>query len=237
MSNNYFLHKVKHELCLVNEIVPLSNEIYSISLPVILPVNKLNASEGRTILQRIIFQHFNSNSSKNIGFKRGRITLSSEPDNFQVHLMLQCEVSQLCEPTESEWISALEKGLEKDYIDPPVASMGKDVYFDAWGIKNYVYDVIIEFWPLENEPYAFECDCFVRYIVPEGEKDTNELDFNKQFYFEVLNGRTKIFNSFIIKNENDPIFFLNNAEILDYEITVNEDGIGRELFAKMYIKR
>lgn len=237
MSNNYYLHKVKHELCLVNEIVPLGNDIYSISMPVILPVNKLNASEGKTILQRLVFQHLNSNSSKNIGFRRGRITLSSEPDNLQVHLMLHCNLEQLTEPTESEWVAALEKGLEKDFLEPPSASMGKDVYFDAWGIKNYVYDVIIEFWPIDDQPYTFECDCFVKYIVPQGESDTNLLDFSKPFHFEILNQRTNLFSPFIIKNESNPVFFLNDAEILDYEVTENDDGIGRELFAKMIIKR
>jgi len=237
MSNNYFLHKVKHELCLVNEIVPLGNEMYSISLPVILPVSKLNASEGKSILQRIVFQHLNSNSSKSIGFKRGRITLSSEPDNFQVHLMMHCSIEQLSEPTETEWIAALERGLEKDHIEPPMASMSKHVYFDAWGVKNYVYDVVIEFWPLEESPCTFECDCIIKYIVPENEEDTNHLDFNKKFNFEILNERTDLFNSFIIKNEHNPIFFLNDSEIIEHELIINEDGIGRELFVKLIVKR
>jgi hypothetical protein len=94
MSNAYFLHKIKHELCFVNKINYLQNQIYAIDMPVIVPVNKLNATDGRLLMQRIIFQQLNSNSAKQIGFLRGLITLSSEPDHFQTHLMLNCTTDQ-----------------------------------------------------------------------------------------------------------------------------------------------
>ena len=48
----YFLHKVKHELCFVNNLVQLNDTVYSVSLPVIDTYTKLHATDGRALLQR-----------------------------------------------------------------------------------------------------------------------------------------------------------------------------------------
>jgi hypothetical protein len=45
----YFLHKVKHELCFVNNVVQLNDTVYSVSFPVIDAYSKLNATDGRAI--------------------------------------------------------------------------------------------------------------------------------------------------------------------------------------------
>ncbi len=235
MDKNYFLHKVKHELCLVNNIVHLNNDVYSISMPVVIPKLKLNATDGRTLMQRIIFQHLNSNASRAIGFLRGMFNLCSEPDNFETHLMLTCPVGQLSEATETEWIRAMENGLDSGQIEPPVASMGKDVYINAWGIQDYIYDMKVEFWPHTEKPNAFQCHCAIKFIKPEGIEETNHLDFESGFNFLIYSEKSNCFVPFLIQNENNPVFFLQEANIVKYELIEDEDGIGRELFVECEI--
>ena len=40
---------------------------------------------------------------------------------------------------------------------------------------------------------------------------------------------------FLIQNENNPVFFLQEANIVKYELIEDEDGIGRELFVECEI--
>lgn len=237
MSSAYYLHKIKHELCFVNDINHLKDLIYSITMPVILPINKLNATDGRALMQRIIFQHFNSNASKQIGFMRGLISLSSEPDKFQTHLMLHCSTGQLTEPTETEWIAAVSNGLDAGNQNLPVATMGSDVQINAWGIKDYIYDVSIEFWPDDQNYKTFNCHCLIKFIKPENEEETNKLDFDLGFNFLIFSRKTFSFVPFLIKDESQPFFFLNDAKILNHSLTVNDDGIGRELFVECKIEK
>jgi hypothetical protein len=237
MSDAYYLHKVKHELCFVNKISHLKDTIYTIDMPVVVPFNKLRATDGRLLLQRIIFQHLNSNSAHLIGFMRGMITICSEPNHFQTHLMLSCSTDQLSEPTETEWIAAVENGLDTGSTLLPTASMGSDVKINAWGINNYIYDVTIELWPSKDEQKTFICDCLIKYIKPEENDLEQELDFDKGFNFLIFSKKTNSFIPFLIKSEDNPFFFLNDCEILDHSITINEDQIGRELFVRCKVTK
>jgi hypothetical protein len=236
MSNSYYLFKIKHELCFVNNILNLGNQIYSIDLPVILPVKKLNATDGRSLMQRIIFQHFNSNASRQIGFLRGMISLCSEPEQFQTHLMLSCSTDQIGEASETEWISAIEKGLDSGLNILPSALISSDVKLNAWGIDKFIYDVKIEFWPDSEESNSFLCDCLVKYIIPEDAENINNFDAELGFNFLLIN-HDKISIPFLIKSESKPYFFMNDAEIIKYEIKIDEDKVGHELFVHCKIKK
>lgn len=231
----YFLHKVKHELCFINDIRFLGDETYSISMPVLMPKSRLTATDGRMLMQRIIFQHFNSGASRAIGFKRGMITICSEPNEFQTHFMLNCSVDQLTEPTENEWIKAIEHGLDYGLDEPPVEAESKNAKLNIWGIKDYIYDLKIEFWPHHDKPNSFLCDCLVKYIIPENEKNINELDFDKGFTFDIFSRKANMHLPFLIKNESKPFFFVNETNILNHEIVVYDDGIGHELFVQCEI--
>jgi hypothetical protein len=237
MSNAYFLHKIKHELCFVNKINYLQNQIYAIDMPVIVPINKLNATDGRLLMQRIIFQQLNSNSAKQIGFLRGLITLSSEPDHFQTHLMLNCTTDQISEPAESEWVAAIENGLDTGNDLLPFATMSSDVKLNAWGIKDYIYDVKIEFYPSNETANAFDCECSIKFINPDQNPNLNVIDFESGFNFLIFSKKSNSFVPFLIRSEEKPYFFLNDAEIINHELIVNEDKIGHELFVKCLIKK
>jgi len=237
MSNSYYLQKIKHELCFVNNINHLGHQVFSIDMPVIVPINKLNATDGRNLLQRIIFQHFSSNASKQIGFMRGLITLSSEPDHFQTHLMLNCTTDQIAEPSETEWISAVENGLDTGFDSLPIATMSSDVKINAWGIDKYIYDVKIEFWPDPDFNNSFICESLIKYIIPENDTQINNLDFELGFNFVIYSKKANAFIPLLIKREDKPYFFMNDCEILEHEISVYDDNIGRELFVKCRIKK
>jgi hypothetical protein len=237
MSSAYYLHKIKHELCFVNNITNLKEQVYSVDMPVIVPVNKLNATDGRSLLQRIIFQHFNSNASKQIGFLRGLITLSSEPDHFQTHLMLNCTTDQISEPTETEWIAAIENGLDTGMQILPLATMSNDVKLNAWGVKDYIYECNIEFWPDTENQKSFICECLVKYINPGGNEEINQFDFESGFNFLIYSRKSNSFIPFLIPSEDRPYFFLNDAELLHHEIMVNEDKIGHELFVRCRVTK
>lgn len=237
MSSAYYLHKIKHELCFVNDIVNLKEQVYSVDMPVIIPMNKLNATDGRSLLQRIIFQHFNSNASKQIGFLRGLITLNSEPDHFQTHLMLNCSTDQLGEPSESEWISAIENGLDTGSQMLPLATMSSDVKLNAWGVKDFVYECTIEFWPDNENQKTFVCECLIKYLKPEGHEDVNKIDFESGFNFLIFSRKTNSFVPFLIPSEDKPYFFLTDAEIISHETTVYEDNIGHELFVRCKVTK
>jgi hypothetical protein len=231
----YYLHKVKHELCFINDIVNLGSNNYSITMPVLMPKSRLTATDGRMLMQRIIFQHFNSAASKSIGFKRGMITLCSEPDDFQVHFLMNCSVDQLAEPSENEWIKTIEHGLDYGLEEPPLESSSENVKLNIWGIKDYIYDLKIEFWPHHDKPNSFLCDCLVKYIKPEGKTDINELNFSNGFTFDIYHNKSKTYLPFLIKSEAKPFFFLNEASVNKVDQTVNEDGIGHELFIQCEI--
>lgn len=236
MSNSYYLFKIKHELCFVNKITHLESQIYSIDMPIILPVKKLNATDGRLLMQRIIFQHFNSNASKQIGFARGMISLCSDPEQFQTHLMLNCTTDQLGEASETEWISAIEKGLDTGINYLPEALNSNDVKINAWGIDQFIYDVKIEFWPDNEQPNSFLCDCLVKYLIPEDQENINKFDAELGFNFLLKNHNNSAI-PFLIKSELKPYFFMNDAEVIKYEIQIYDDKIGHELFVHCRIKK
>lgn len=231
----YFLHKIKHELCFVNNVAKLQDNIWSITSPIILTNTKLNATDGRSLMQRIIFQQFNSGAAKAIGFMRGKINLCSEPDNFEVSFMFNCLPDQISDPNESEWVSAIENGLEVGNSLFPIASKGKNAFINAFGLRYYIYDILIEFWPHANEKNAFECECLIKYIQPENTEE-QILDFNKGFDFMIYSEKAKAMVPFLIKNEQNPIFILQDANIISHELKTDEDGIGKELFVKCEIR-
>lgn len=230
----YFLHKVKHELCFVNNLVQLNDTVYSVSLPVIDTYTKLNATDGRALLQRVIFQQFNSGAAKQIGFLRGMVTLCSEPDNFETHLMLSCTPDQMSQPNESEWIAALEKGLEINNPGLPVSAKSSNAHLNAWGIINYIYDLKIEFYPHHQYKNGFTAEVFIKYIQPAC-TDKQEINFEDEFIFLVNSSKTKNLLPFLIKSESNPVFFLTGANVLEHELVENEDGIGKELYVKCEI--
>lgn len=231
MHLTYFLHKIKHELCFVNNVNKLNDTVWSVTAPIILTNTRLNATDGRSLMQRVIFQQFNSGASKAIGFMRGMISLSSEPDIFEVALMLNCSPDQISEPNEAEWIAAIENGLEAGNYTFPKASRGKNAYINAFGLRNYIYDMKIEFWPHYDNKNGFECECFIKYIQPEGEPK-QELDFSLGFDFLIYSEKARAMIPFLIKSESDPVFILQNANIISHELIEDPDGIGKELYIK-----
>ncbi len=231
MQLTYFLHKIKHELCFVNNVNKLNDTIWSVSAPIILTNTRLNATDGRSLMQRIIFQQFNSGAAKTIGFMRGMITLSSEPDIFEVSLMLNCSPDQISEPNEAEWIAAIENGLEAGNYTFPTASKGKNAFINAFGLRNYIYDMRIEFWPHFENKNGFECECVIKYIQPEG-TEKQELDFSRGFDFLIYSEKARAMVPFLIKSETNPVFILQDANIISHELYEDPDGIGKELFIK-----
>ena len=230
----YFLHKIKHELCFVNNIFKLNDNIWSITAPIILTNTRLNATDGRSLMQRIIFQQFNSGAAKSIGFMRGKINLCSDPDNFDVSLMLNCLPDQITEPNENEWVAAIENGLESGNMSFPLASKGHNAYINAFGLRNYIYDMKIEFWPHFNNKNGFECECLIKYIQPEG-TEPQTIDFDKGFDFLIYSDKVKATVPFLIKNENNPVFILNDANIIEWNLNEDSDGLGKELYIKCEI--
>ncbi len=230
----YFLHKIKHELCFVNNVAKLNDNIWSVTAPIILTNTRLNATDGRALLQRIIFQQFNSGAAKSIGFLRGKINLCSDPDVFDVSFMLSCSPDQISEPNENEWVSAIENGLEVGNNLFPMASMGSNAYINAFGLRHYIYDMQIEFWPHFNNKNAFECECLIKYIQPKGTA-TQEIDFSKGFDFLIYSDKVKATVPFLIKNESNPIFILQDSIVTEWSVKEEEDGIGKELYIKCEI--
>ena len=227
----YFLHKIKHELCFVNNVVKIGENIWSVSSPIILTNTRLNATDGRSLMQRIIFQQLNSGLAKSIGFMRGKINLCSDPDNFEVSFMFNCLPDQISDPNENEWVAAIENGLEAGNNVFPLASKGNNTFINAFGLRYYIYDLQVEFWPHPNDKQSFECDCLIKYIQPEN-TEPQIIDFEKGFDFLIYSEKVKATVPFLIMSESNPKFILHDAKIIDWKLTEDEDGIGKELYVK-----
>jgi hypothetical protein len=115
--------------------------------------------------------------------------------------------------------------------------MSSDVKLNAWGIKDYIYDLKIEFYPSNEITNAFTCECSIKYINPDQDPNLNVLDFENGFNFLIFSKKSNSFIPFLIPTEERPYFFLNDAEILEHELRINEDKIGHELYVKCLVKK
>jgi hypothetical protein len=115
--------------------------------------------------------------------------------------------------------------------------MSSDVKLNAWGIKDYVYECNIEFWPDNENHKTFICECVIKYIKPEGQEDINKIDFESGFNFLIFSRKTNSFVPFLIPSEDKPYFFLTDAEIINHETVVYEDNIGHELFVRCRVTK
>lgn len=229
IDGDFIFQKIRHELCFAYS-VNVTNQfgIYNVHMPY-LTDSGTTASDARAFFQKALWRHLIEGSQANkFVFDRAMIHVCSEPSTLDLVLSLRCLPEQISTPTESEITKAFPYVSEANSLLSPKLANASDVRVRAWGINDYIYDVVVDMWPHRGQKHGLAGMITIKYInSPIPDATINVFDESVGIKFDI--GVAGTWVPIYTTAPNSWKSFLEDAKIDTVQHVEYEDGIGREL--------